>query len=285
MNRSQRRWAAVAAAILFSAVPALAEYTLVLKNGRRITVQSYREEGQMIKFYGAGGEIGIPRDQIQSIMKAGEGEGRGFDLGGAAPATTESGREGQKPVAGPTAEAGKDAGRAKEDAEEAADQKAKEEKEYQKKVQEITERMKATMERYSLSSGGSGGSTPSLLDSEEARKARTDDLTSRLRDTQHNPEGPSDAGTLTLESPSPFIGQPNLKTEVRSGQVFNPGGIEIQTVPPSPTSVNPPPPGYTEKERELSDLRNQINELDKERKRLIEEMKQKNFDTGNLFLE
>lgn len=286
MNR-HTAWAAVAATVLLCA-PSLvsAEYTLVLKNGRRITVQAYREEGQMIKFYGAGGEIGIPRDQIQSILRATEGEGRGFDIRGApqidAPV---SGREGQKPASAVTEEPGKGVAPGKKDAEEAVDPKVQEEKEYQKKVQEITERIKATRERYSLSSGGSGGSSASLLDSDEARNARTDDLTSRLRDTQHNPEGPSDAGTIKMESPSPFTGQPTLKTEIRPGQVYNPGGIGIQTVPPSPTSVNPPPPGYTEKQRDLSDLRNQINELDRERKRLIEEMKQKNFDTGNLFLE
>src|SRR4030095_3935054 len=53
---------------------AWADYTLVLKNGRRITVQSYREEGRMIKFRGLGGNIGISKDQIQSIQKADPGE-------------------------------------------------------------------------------------------------------------------------------------------------------------------------------------------------------------------
>ena len=54
--------------------PVWAEYTLILKNGRRITVQSYREEGRMIKFHSLGGEIGISKDQIQSIQKADPGE-------------------------------------------------------------------------------------------------------------------------------------------------------------------------------------------------------------------
>ena len=63
------------AVLLYSwAGPALADYTLVLKNGRRITVQSYREEGRMIKFHGLGGDIGISKDQIQSIEKADPGE-------------------------------------------------------------------------------------------------------------------------------------------------------------------------------------------------------------------
>ena len=45
----------------------------MLKNGRQITVQSYREEGSMIKFTGLGGEIGISKDQVQTI-RAEEGD-------------------------------------------------------------------------------------------------------------------------------------------------------------------------------------------------------------------
>jgi hypothetical protein len=54
-------------------VPALADYTLILKNGRRITVETYRQEGRMIKFHALGGEIGISKDQIQSIEKTSPG--------------------------------------------------------------------------------------------------------------------------------------------------------------------------------------------------------------------
>src|SRR5438309_9973600 len=52
-------------------VPAFADYTLIPKNGRRITVQSYREEGGTIKFQGLGGENGIEKNQIQAIRKGG----------------------------------------------------------------------------------------------------------------------------------------------------------------------------------------------------------------------
>ena len=62
---------ATAAILLGSAVSLSAEYVLVLKNGRQITVQSYREEGSMIKFQGFGGEIGIAKDQLQAIQKSG----------------------------------------------------------------------------------------------------------------------------------------------------------------------------------------------------------------------
>src|SRR3989338_11669093 len=75
-----KRLLLLAAFLLCIAEPLYAQHTLVLKNGRRITVQSYREEGGMIKFPGMGGEIGIKRDQIQSILKAGESETRGMSL-------------------------------------------------------------------------------------------------------------------------------------------------------------------------------------------------------------
>jgi hypothetical protein len=46
-----------------------------------------------------------------------------------------------------------------------------------------------------------------------------------------------------------------------------------------------PPPAYSEKQKELSDLRSRIAALESDRDRLIEEMKVKNFDTGSLFLD
>ncbi len=67
--------------------PASADYTLVLKNGGRITVQSYREEGSMIKIRGLGGEMGIPKDQIQTILKAGETERQGLSISDLEPST------------------------------------------------------------------------------------------------------------------------------------------------------------------------------------------------------
>src|SRR5258705_2217481 len=53
---------------------AQAQYLLVLKNGRQIHVQSYRDDGSMIKFSGLGGEIAISKDQVQTIRRAEEGD-------------------------------------------------------------------------------------------------------------------------------------------------------------------------------------------------------------------
>jgi hypothetical protein len=60
-----------------------------------------------------------------------------------------------------------------------------------------------------------------------------------------------------------------------------PGGSAAATPPYSLE----PPPAYSPRQRELSDLRNRMNQIAEERTRLIEEMKMKNFDTGSLFLE
>src|SRR4051794_24495147 len=70
----------VAAVMCLLAAPAWAQYTLELNNGRKITVQSYREEGHSVRIYGLGGELSIPRDQVKSISHAEEGPGRGLDL-------------------------------------------------------------------------------------------------------------------------------------------------------------------------------------------------------------
>ena len=239
--------------------PLSADYTLILKNGRRITVQAYREEGGMIKFGGLGGEIGISREQIQSILKAGEPQSRGMSLLGTEKPTTGDAATGQeKKLEASQAPAGQAKGEGKEarpgqpqdkvlsPEEKLAEERAKEEKEYQSKVGQLTEQIKAARDRYSLATRGSSGPEPTLLQTEEAIRARTDDLTTRLRDA-------------------------GLVPGLRPGAAI-PG-------------VEAPLPSYTGKEKDLSDLRNLINQFDKERERLIQEMRQKGFGTGSLFLE
>ncbi|MFQ5902346.1 MAG: hypothetical protein ACE5JO_01520 [Candidatus Binatia bacterium] len=283
MNRIIRFLLLSLAFLFWWSGPLSAEYTLVLKNGRRITVQSYREEGGMIKFYGLGGEIGIARDQIQSILKAG-GKGRGMVFPGVkeTPARPSGASQEKKKVASP-GPGGKAKVKGKKERpaeakekvlipeEKLAEERSKEEEEYQKRVREITEQIKAVRDRYALATRGSSGPEPSLLNSQEAIRARTDDLISRLRDAQHNPAGPSDAGGIKLSTPSSFAGAPPTTIELRPGEVI--------------PRVDAPLPRYTGKQKELSELRNQIIQLQKKRERLIQEMRQKNFDTGSLFLE
>lgn len=276
----------LATAIFCQPAILLAQYTLVLKNGRRITVQAYREEGQTIKIYGIGGEIGIPRDQIQSILRAGEGDSRGLDLrggedpGGAAESSVTERAQEQEPRSQASG-----ASSPGEESAEPAQQKAKEEEVYRKRVEEITEQLKAVKDNYLSATRGTSSPNPMLLETDEAIRARSDDLNSRLKDVQHNPAGPSDAGTVKLSVPSPFTGQPPTTTEIRPGEGYSTSGLPIYTPPARQPGVNPPPPAYTNREREISDLRNRMNQLVNDREKLIEEMKQKNFATGNLFFE
>ncbi len=62
----------IVAVEFYLAASALADYTIVLKNGRRMTVQSYREDGSTIKVPALGGELGIPKQQIETILKSGQ---------------------------------------------------------------------------------------------------------------------------------------------------------------------------------------------------------------------
>ena len=226
--------------------PVWADYTLVLKNGRRITVQSYREEGRMIKFRGLGGDIGISKDQIQSIQKADPGE----------PALEQT--QLQEPAAAP---------QAPERPLTPEEEKAKEEKEYQQKLIELTGQLKEVRDRYSELLRGTTSPEPSQLVTEEQIKASRADVISRFRDATSNPSEPAPVRLLT---PSPFSSLPPTITEER---------------PPAraPTTYENLP--YTETQKELSELRNQAIELDKEREKLINEMRQKNLSIGSLFLE
>ena len=62
-------YSATAALLLYN-LPLFADYTIVLKNGRRFNVQNFREEAGIVKLHGFGGEISIPKDQIQTIKPA-----------------------------------------------------------------------------------------------------------------------------------------------------------------------------------------------------------------------
>lgn len=227
-------------------IPALAEYALHLKNGRRIVVQSYWEEGRMIKFHGLGGEVGIGKDQIGWIEKIGHAQPN--------PQPTQL----QAPAPSP---------QAAERLLTPEEERAKEEKEYQQKLVELTGQLREVRDRYSQLIRGTTSPEPSQLVTEEQIKASRDDVISRFRDATSNPSEPAAVRLLT---PSPFSSLPPTVTEERP-----PGR--------APTTYENLP--YTETQKELSDLRNQAIELDRERERLINEMRQKNMSIGSLFLE
>ena len=200
----------------------------------------------MIKFRGLGGDIGISKDQIQSIQKADPGE----------PTLDQTQPQGsaavpQTPETPPTLE----------------EEKAKEEKEYQQKLIELTAQLKEVRDRYSELLRGTTSPEPSQLVTEEQIKASRADVISRFRDATSNPSEPAPVRLLT---PSPFSSLPPTVTEEH---------------PPSraPTTYENLP--YTETQREFTELRNQAIELDKEREKLINEMRQKNMSIGSLFLE
>lgn len=236
-----------AAFLLGSTVSLSAQYVLVLKNGRQITVPSYREEGSMVKFQGFGGEIGLSKDQIQAIRKMGVGEAAGLNV---------IKPEGQQPARSQELEPQP----APEQAPSEAEERARIESEYLQKLSETTERLKEARERYAQSVRGSTSTDPALLTSEEQLRARTDDIISRALDAQYHPSAPAGAKLVT---PSPFSSLPPTVVEL------------------TPPTVAPPPvaelPAYTPRQRELSDLRRQILELEKEREKVIEEMKQRNL--------
>ena len=256
--------------------PVLAEYALLLKNGRRIVVESYREERGMVKFPAFGGEIGIETEQIQTIVKVGEGDPRGTivpshesSLPGAPTVT----REANKPATGVGKAAERPQGKIQTPEEKLSEERAKEEKEYLKKLEAITEQIKAARDRYALATRGNTGPEPAFFTSPEAFSGQQDDLISRLRDAQHNPLGPRDAEPPKFLTPSPFSGVAPTTTEVAP-----------PLVGPGPRA-DFPLPSYTPKQKELSELRDQINQLTDERERLIQQMREKNFDTGSLFLQ
>ncbi len=202
----------------------------------------------MIKFTGMGGEIAISKDQVQSIRPASAKERTEA-------AKPPSGRPPESAVAQPpsTTNRPSDVKPSPSPAathDQVAQQRAEEEKAYQQKVKVLTQQIKELRERYSLITRGNKGPEPSFFTTEEAFRGHQEDLLSRLRDAQLKAQGLPSGSDAT-----------------------------------SPQFSLDPPPAYSEKQKELSDLRSRIAALESDRDRLIEEMKVKNFDTGSLFLD
>ena len=234
--------------VLGSFGPVSADYTIILNNGRRITVPSYREENGIIKFQGFGGEIGIIKTQVQSIEKIeGDRPQSALDLTKPQPSPAPTETTGQKKINPPILE--KKVPAVAPD-KLLAEQRAQEEKEYTKRLEEITRRIKEERTRYAEETTGVTGPEPGFFTTDEAFRRHQDDLMSRLIDAQNNPAGPGNQGKGVFTS-----------------------------------QVNRMPPPYTERQKQLSEMRYRIDQLELERKRLIEEMQQKNFPVGSAFLE
>jgi hypothetical protein len=209
---------------------ASAQYVVVLKNGRQLTVQSYREEGSTVKIQGLGGELGIPKEQIQSISKSGQTDRPGLNISNldnssrAAPVPA-------KPI--PSAPASRQSEiSASTDINSGVS--ADEEKEYRERLAEITQKLESARTRYLEAS--SAGNTGAKFDKEGIR-SWTADLASRIQDSQKAGGGPAST-PLAWSFPAP----------------------------------------YTPKAKELSDMRMDIDKLEKERNDLIQEMKSKNIE-------
>ena len=230
-------WVLVAA-FLFPAIHrAEAQYVLELKNGRQIIVQSYREQGSMIKFGGLGGEVSISKDQVKTIFRQGQNEGGGLDISdlqreraGSSPRPVEQRR--QQSASNPVT-------RATDTSEESkVSPDLQQVEQYQKRLHELTRQLELANRAYFEATQG-GGTASNVTN--EGMRSWAMDLASRIHDSQKVP-----------------------------------GGGGATSTPPMP----PFAPTYTNKERELSKLREEIDRLQKERDSLVLEMKSKNIPTG-----
>jgi hypothetical protein len=224
-----------------------AEYVIVLKNGRQLVVQNYREEGSMIKFSGAAGEMGISKDQVEIIRPANVSDSAAVPRVSLDRPPSQTAPEippapSAQPEIKSPAVVSRDQQQAKKRAEEA--------KAYEDRLKELTAQLKELRERYSLMTRGNKGPEPSFFTTEEAFKGQQDDLLSRLRDAQNRAQG-----------------------------------LPTGSAASSPQFSLDAPPAYTARQRELSDLRARISQIENERQGVIDEMRGKGFEVGSLFLE
>jgi len=228
MNKS--KWLATLVILAAWAGLANAQYVVVLKNGRQLTVQSYRDEGGTVKILGLGGEIGIPKDQIQSIGKSAASDRPGLNINNLESASPTAPIPAKPAPSGPSTGPSNVSGTADGKPAGSAD----EVKEYRRRLTDVNQRLEAARKRYlDASSAGNTGADFS----KDGMRAWTADLTSRIQDSQK-------------------------------------GGGGLASTP----LTQPPPYPYTPKGKELSDMRMEIDALEKERNDLLEEMKRKNIE-------
>jgi hypothetical protein len=248
---------ALAGALLGLSAAAQAQYVFELRNGRQIHVQSYREEGSMLKFYGFGGEIGISKNHVRAIRKATDAPAAGLAIPGAAPASSATSDAGPLPAP------------AEEKAEKTPtpeELRAQEAKDYHQKLIEVTDKLNQVQAGFSQSVRGTTNSDPNLQWSGDQRGATQDDVIGRFRSAASNPSEPAPVNLLT---PSPFSSLP-------------PSSVEVQPAQRAPVHVGAQQLPETQRQRDLTDLRGQMIQLEKERDRLIDEMKEKKLDTGKI---
>jgi hypothetical protein len=173
-----------------SALTAWAEVTLVLKNGRRITAQSYREEGSTVKIQSSAGELGIPKDQIQSIITGPTKEpGMNFSgLDGGAGQTSTQKAPPPRPASPPET---RDLGPTK------IPISFEEQSGYQKRLAEVNRKLAAARQEYITASQGGGTASGATKD---GYKALTADLMSRLKDRRGAAETEYEAQELQLRN-------------------------------------------------------------------------------------
>ena len=178
--------------IVVSVLTAFADYTLVLKNGRRITAQSYREEGSTIKIHGLGGEFGIPKDQIETILKGEQTGQRGLSISDLEASSRQTLTPAQKPSVSPA----RDAKDAQAPSEKKSTVEANEEQEYQRRLAEVTEKLETAQRQY-LNATEGGGTASNV--SKAGFSGWTADLGSRIRDSQNVPGGGGLADTPPMQ--------------------------------------------------------------------------------------
>jgi len=277
--------------------PALADYTIIFKDGRTITVEDYKEEGGMIVLSRYGGQISIAREVVRSIIPAVKGMEAKLSLppAGEVPGLTAEIDPGKEEAQAPKEPAPKEKVLTPEEIH--ARNRDKEAKEYQSIYKEIQDQIRFKTKRYWEITRGTSNPNPMLLKL-SVLNARIDDLQSRLKDAQYYPGISRGTGVVNLEVGSPFGGG-RMTIGLRHGGKIIPGRVTrrpFDIARPGRTDfakrvlhpkrgLETPFTDYSYGEKVLSDLRNQLNLLHDERKRLIQDMERKGQFTGSLSFE
>jgi len=236
-----------------------------------------------------GGEISIAKEDVQSIIPAVEGQatrqvppqadvvpGEPPELG---PLEEKLARPGQQQgMAGMKDEPLATNEKVLTPEEIKAAERAEEEKEYQRRIEQLTHQITAVENSYAKARrGGRKGDIRAgicISNCDGFTAAQAADLNSRLKDRLYDPARARGSAIVETKTHSPFAGAPPRISKYRATEIK-----------PTTPRVSVPLPPYTEKEWKFSKLKREIERLNDKRDRLIQEMREKGYDSGSLFLQ
>jgi len=243
----------VCVVLLFDRAEAVGAYVFNLKNGGQIIAEDYWVDGEALRLSVAGGEFAIHREQVQSVVELQALP----EKKSPPPVATEPVQDKTPKPAGP--QSGKES--------------------VLPPTPQAPQARPAPVEPQQTPPSPEELKAGQRAEEERQYQERVRTVTERIKTLMDRYA----LATRGQSGPDPTLLKTQEAIDARTADLLS-RMKDAEHRTGAVQRVTPPLAPYTVKEKELSDLRSQINDLENQRSRLIDEMQRKNFNIGSLFL-